>query len=230
MALVFAEAGADVAVCDWVTGDGELQAVAEEIQRLGRRSLAVQADVARKSEVDNLAKTVEDELGAIDILVNNAGIAGGPTLLETPEDDWQKMIDVNLKGCYLCFRAVGKGMVERRRGNIISISSIAGMRAVAERSTYNISKAGVVMFTRVLAQVYGKYNIRANAIAPGYIKTEMSQGVMSDLERLKQMQAIIPLERLGESGEIASVALFLASDASSYVTGQTIVVDGGWLA
>ncbi|MBA7655931.1 3-oxoacyl-[acyl-carrier-protein] reductase FabG [subsurface metagenome] len=128
IALAFAEAGADVAVCDLVVEDGELEAVAEEIRRLGRRSLAVQADITRKTDVDNLVKGVAEGLGAIDILVNNAAIISWVPLLETPEDDWDRIIDTDLKGYYLCSQAVGKGMVERKKGNIISIASVSGIR------------------------------------------------------------------------------------------------------
>ena len=228
IALTFAEAGADVAVCDLVVESGELDAVAEEIRRLGRRSLAVQADVTRKAEVDNVVKRVESELGVIDILVNNVGMGGGARLIEQEEDDWQKQMDVNLKGCYLCSRAVGKGMVERRGGNIISIASGAGIRGFSERNAYNLAKAGVIMLTRVLARELGKYNIRVNAIAPTMVKTDMI-GDMDAKARAAEA-ARIPLGRLAEVEDIAGPALFLASDASSYVTGHTLVVDGGQLA
>ncbi len=230
IALALAEAGADVAVNDYVIEGDELGAVAEEIQKLGRRSLAIQADVSQKSEVDNLVKRVEDELGVTDILVNSAGVGGGITLLVTPEDGWQKVIDVNLKSCYLCFRAVGEGMVERKRGNIINIVSVRAVSGIPGRNAYNIAKAGVVMLTRVLAQDYGKYNIRVNAVANGWIKTKMFFDTVGNPERVKQMAARVPLGRIGEASEVASTALFLASEASSYITGQTIVVDGGQLA
>lgn len=249
IALAFAEAGADVAVCDCVIEDGELGAVAEETQRLGRRALAVQTDVSRKAEVDNLVQRVEDELGAIDILVNNAGISGLGELSATQEEAWDRVIDVNLKGCYLCSQAVGKGMVERKRGNIINVASVEGLvggvvvrafMALAQvpqptgptlsPRPYNISKAGVIMLTRVLARQLGGYGIRVNAIAPGAIKTEMLRFLWSDSERLKQLETQIPLGRIAEPEEMASVALFLASEASSYVSGQTIVADGGLLA
>ena len=249
IALAFAEAGADVAVCDYVVDGGELAAVAEEIQRLGRRSLAVQADVTKKADVDNLVQRVEGELGAIDILANNAGISGIDLLSETPEEQWHKVIDVNLNGCFLCSRAVAERMIERKKGNIVSIASVEGMRGGVVRALmppslvpnvptapafmarpYNISKAGIIMLTRVLARQLGSYGIRVNAIAPGAIKTDMIQILWSNPEILKQAELQIPLGRIAEPGEIASVALFLASDASSYITGHTILADGGLLA
>lgn len=227
IALGFAEAGADVAVCDCVVEDGELGAVAEEIQRLGRRSLAVQTDVSRKSEVDNLVERVTEQFGAIDILVNNAGIVTAGPLVDISEDEWDRTIDVNLKGCHLCSQAAGKRMIERKRGNIINIASQFGMRAAIERGPYCASKAGVILLTRVLAIELVGYNIRVNAIAPGAVKTPASWRWWSDPETLKQYEATIPMGRMAEPSEIVGAALFLASDASSYVTGHTLLVDGG---
>ena len=227
IALTFAEAGADVAICDIVVEGGEMEAVAEEIRKFGRRSLAVQTDVTQKAQVDNLVQRVMDEFGVIDILVNNAGIIARVPLLETPEDLWDKVIDTNLKGYYLCCQAVGKGMVERKKGNIINAASIAAFRG---GSSYNISKAGVVNLTRGLARELASYNIRVNAIAPGEVITDMMEFAWSVPERRKQIEAGIPLGRFAEPSDISSVALFLASDLSSYVTGATILVDGGLLA
>lgn len=232
IALTFAEAGADVVVSTRVFKDAvdDLGAVAEEIKRLGRRSLAIQADVTRKADVDNMVQKVIDEFGVIDILVNSAGISGGPPLIEEPEDAWQKMMDIDLKSCYLCSQAVGKGMVERRSGNIINIASAAGIRGFSSRNSYNISKAGVIMLTKVLARDLGKYNVRVNAIAPTMVKTEMIRDLMNDPKAAEAEARRIPIGRLAETSDIVGPALFLASDASSYITGHTIVVDGGQLA
>jgi len=230
IALTFAQAGADVAVCDYVVEGGELEAVAEEIRELGRRSLFVQTDVSKKSEVDNLVGTVSAELGPIDILVNNAGIARGPVLVEQTEEDWNAVIDTNLKGCFLCSQAVGKGMIERRKGNIINIASGAGIRGFAGRNAYNVSKAGIIMVTKVLARDLAKYGIRVNALAPTNLKTEMTRGMWENPQVLAAEEARIPLGRLGEVDDMTGPALLLASDASSYITGHTIVLDGGSLA
>ena len=227
IALAFAEAGADVAVCGRVIEDGELQAVAEEIQGLGRRSLAVQADISRKADVDNLVQKVMEEFGAIDILVNNAGIIIRTPLIDTPEDDWDKVIDTDLKGYYLCSQAVGKRMMERKRGNIINISSNLGIKVQKNTGAYCIAKAGVFMLTRVLAVELGSYNIRVNAIAPGIVQTEFSMSLWGDPEIRKQRESMTPLGRLAEPSDIVRAALFLASDTSSLITGDTIVVDGG---
>ena len=227
IALALAEAGADIAVCDRVIEDGELKAVAEEIQRLGRRSLAVQTDITQKAEVARLAQRVMDEFGVIDILVNNAAMNVMAPLLELREDGWDRVIDTDLKGYYLCCQAVGKRMVDQKRGNIINIASTAAIKAAPQMGAYCIAKAGVVMLTRVLALELAKYNIRVNAIAPYMVKTKFSQPLWSDPETLKQLESEIPLGRLAEPGDIVGSALFLASDASSYITGHTIIVDGG---
>lgn len=227
IALAFAQAGAEVVVCDRVVDDGALLAVADEIQQLGHRSLAIQTDISQKGDVDSLVGQVLDEFGFIDILVNNAGIILKASLLETSEEDWDDIINVDLKGCYLCSQAVGKKMVERNRGNIINISSGYVLKAPLNRAAYCVAKAGVLMLTRVLALELASSNIRVNAIAPTITKTELAKSLWSDPEVLKREESAIPLGRLVEPDDIAGVALFLASDASSFITGQTIVVDGG---
>ncbi len=227
IALAFAEAGADIVVCDRVVEDGELEAVAEEIRRLGRRSLTIQADITRKGDMDNLVQRVVAEFSAVDILVNNAAMNIMTPLLELREDGWDRIINTDLKGYYLCSQAVARRMVEQKRGNIINMASTAAMKATPEMGAYCIAKAGVVMLTRVLALELAKYNIRVNAIAPSMVKTKFSQPLWSDPKTLKQIEAEIPLGRLAETGDIIGSALFLASDASSYITGHTIIVDGG---
>ncbi len=227
IALAFAEAGADVVVCSRTLAD--LEAVADEIQRLGRRSLAIQTDISRKTDVDNMVQRVMDEFGVIDILVNNAARSIMVPLLELREDGWDKVMDIDLKGYYLCSQAVGKRMVEQKKGNIINMASVAAFRVRENVGVYCIAKAGVVMLTRVLALELARYNIRVNAIAPGTVKTEFSEVRWKDPERLREAEAEIPLGYLPESSDIVGSALFLASDASSHITGDTIVVDGGRL-
>lgn len=251
IALAFAEAGADVAVCDNVVDvyDRNLRARVEEIKKLGRRSLAIQVDISKKSEVDNMVKRVEDELGPVDILVNNAGIFMGGTVLDMKEESWDYQMDVNLKGAFLCCKAVLKGMMERKTGNIVNFSSVNALaappRSSAARSGYSASKAGVINLTKSLALEVGDYNIRVNVILPGAIETDMilhNRYEAGDTARpdaidnpdRKQFPASmgerIPLGRPAEASEMASVALFLASELSSYITGATIVVDGGMAA
>jgi len=229
-ALTFAEAGADVAICDWVVEGGELAAVAEEVQRLGRRSLPVQVDVSKKADVDNLVQKVISEFGTIDILVNNAGVASTTPLLEISEDEWDMVINVDLKGCYLCSQAAGKIMVERKKGNIINISSVFGINGEPAWVAHNSAKAGVIMLTKALACNLGPYNVRVNAIAPGSTKTEMLRPLWENPELLQSLEASNALGRIAQPNEVANVALFLASNVSSYVTGHTIVADAGWTA
>jgi NAD(P)-dependent dehydrogenase (short-subunit alcohol dehydrogenase family) len=227
IALALAEAGAGIALCDRIIDDGELEAVAEKVKRVGRRSLAVKADITNRADVDSLVQKVVDEFGAIDILVNNAATNIRAPLLELGEEGWDRVIDTDLKGYYLCSQAVGRIMVERKRGNIINIASTAALKAAPEMGAYCIAKAGVVMLTRVLALELAQYNIRVNAIAPFMVKTKFSQPLWSEPETLKQIESEIPLGRLAETNDITGSVLFLASDASSYITGQTVIVDGG---
>ena len=228
IALRFAEAGADVVVASRRLS--VVEKVAEEVKALGRRSLAVQADVSQKNDVDKMVQRTMDEFGTIDILVNNAGILVMRSLLDTEEDVWDKIFSINLKSCQLCSQAVGRIMVERKKGNIINIASTDGFMTLPPECAYGVSKAWVVMFTRVLAKELVGCNIRVNAIAPGWVRTPMTECVWGDPKALKEAEAEIPIGRMAEPEDIANAALFLASDLSSYIIGSTIVVDGGFLA
>ena len=226
IALTLAGNGADVAVSGWDHFEGA-EAVAEEIKKLGRKSLAVKMDVSNYPEVQEGLAKVKQELGAVSILVNNAAMNIRVTLLELREDGWDKVINTDLKGYYLCSQAVGQQMAEQKRGNIVNIASVAAMKAEPGMGAYCIAKAGVVMLTRVLALELAQYNIRVNAIAPYIVKTKFSQPLWSEPETLKQIESEIPLGRLAEPSDIVGSVLFLASDASAYITGHTIIVDGG---
>lgn len=230
IALGFAKAGADIGVCDLVTEDGLLVGVAEEIQKMGRHSLAIQADTSKRSDVEDMVKGVVQELGPIDILVNNAGTATPGPLLELPDEVWDRVMNVNLKGYYLCAQTVAKRMVERKKGVILCIASQYAFRAAPGMGVYCVSKAGVVMLARVLARELGKDGIRVNAIAPGLVKTDLSRNDWMDPDARTRREAATPLGRLAETGDLVGTALFLASDASAYVTGHTMVVDGGEMA
>ena len=174
-----------------------------------------------------MVQRVTDEFGDIDILVNNAVIDVRVPLLELSEEDWDKVNDVNLKGYYLCSQAVGKKMVERRKGSIISMASQLAFKAAAGMGVYCITKAGVVMLTRVLARELGSYNVRANAIAPSLVKTEFSRPSWSPPGALEQFESLVPLGHVAVPDDFTGTALFLASDASSYISGHTILVDAG---
>ncbi len=230
IALTFAAAGADVAVCDAVTDDGQLDAVAREIEGLGRRSMAVKVDTTRRAEVETMVQNVTDRFGSIGILVNHAGILVRSSLLDLREEDWDRLMTVDLKSYYLCAQVAARRMIEQKRGKIINTASQFSFRVTPGMGPYSIAKAGVVMLTRALAQELGGSGIRVNAIAPGLVKTEFSRESWVNPEFVKQYSAQMPLGRLGETTDIVGAALFLASDASAYITGHTIVIDGGALA
>jgi NAD(P)-dependent dehydrogenase (short-subunit alcohol dehydrogenase family) len=219
-ALTFAEAGADVVVCGRTLPD--LEKVADEIKALGRRSLAVKTDVSNKSEVESLVAFIVKEFGTLDILVNNAVVYARGPLVELSEEEWDNTLDIGLKGFYLCSQAAARVMMERRKGSIINMSSTAGIRPTGRQGAYSVIKAGGIMLTKLLAAELAEYNIRVNALAPTVVKTEL---VNEELFRGFMTQ--LPLGRLTEMSELAAAALFLASDAASYVSGHTLIVDGG---
>jgi len=229
LALAFAQAGADVAICSRTNEGNGLEAVADEIRKLGQRAFAIKADVSHKHDVENMVKKTVSELGDIDILINNAGIIVRRSLLETEGDVWDEIMDTNLKGTYLCSQAVGRIILKRKKGSIINIASLAGLRPMPLTAAYGISKAGVIMLTRILARELGSYNVRVNAIAPGTVRTKMTEAWFNDPEFVKPRLPNIPLGRFGEPDDITGAALFLASDAASWITGQTVVVDGGYI-
>lgn len=227
IALTFAEAGADVALCA-LTDDEKLKAVTEQIRQIGRRSLSLGIDVTKRSDVEYMAQRVINEFGSIDILVNCAGLwITGQTLLECGEDDWDRVVNTNLKSTYLFCQAAGKRMVEQKTGNIINITSRVGINATPGIGAYGVAKAGVILLTQQLALEMAGYNIRVNAIAPGWIKTDMNVHLRTTPEAEKHISDTVPLGRLGETEDISKIALFLASDDAGFVTGQTIVADGG---
>lgn len=231
IALGFARAGSNVAVFDRVVEDGLLEGVAREIESIDRHSLAIQADVTRKTDVDNMVQKTVKELGGVDILINNAGIIPRGTPLEISEEMWDAVMAVNLKGCLLCSQAAAKRMIEQGRGgSIIHISSVAGIEANVNRAGYASSKAGLIMLTRQMAVELGPHNIRVNNIAPSNVKTEWNRDIYSDPEKSKQRLSIVPIKRWVEPTEIVNAALFLASDFATYITGITLPVDGGRLA
>jgi len=229
IALAFAEAGADLAVSSRNKRPPELEKVAEEIRALGKKALAIPAHVGKKQDVGNLVQKALAEYGRIDILVNNAG--ANPvlsTMVDLEEEAFDKVLEVNLKGAFLMSQAVAKEMIKQGGGRIINISSISGLRARSDRTgAYCISKAAMNMMTQVMARELAQHNILVNAIAPGSIKTEFSRVNWTDPERREQRIREIELKRFGEPEEVVGLALFLASGACSFVTGEIIRVDGG---
>ncbi len=221
IALRLAEAGADVVVSD--VADAE--PVAEEIRKTGRQSLAVTADVTSASDVASLVEKVVEKFERIDILVNNAGIARDQLLLRMSDEDWEAVLNVNLKSVFLCSRAVLRHILRQRWGRIISISSIVGIVGNPGQANYASSKAGIIGFTKTLAREVGSRGITANAIAPGFIVSKMTDQLSE--EQKGEMLKRIPLGFLGTPRDVAEAVAFLASEEARYITGQVLGVDGG---
>lgn len=224
IALQLASEGAKVVV-NYSGSEQKAQEVVEEIKANGGEAIAVQANVADADSVQNLMKSALDTYGSIDILVNNAGITRDNLLMRMKDDEWDDVINTNLKGVFLCTKAVTRQMMKQRAGRIINISSIVGVAGNAGQANYVAAKAGVIGLTKTTAQELASRNILVNAIAPGFITTEMTEGLPEDLKEgmLKQ----IPLAKLGHPEDIAKAVVFFASDSANYITGQTLQIDGG---
>jgi len=223
IALIFAREGARIVICD--VNSEELEKARIEIQGSSTDVLVFKVDVTNLKEVENMAGNILDNFGKIDILINNAGITRDALLLRLDESDWDKVIAVNLKGTFNCTKAVSKGMLKQRQGRIINIASIIGLIGNAGQANYSASKAGIIGFTKSVAREFASRSITVNAIAPGFIQTDMTDKLPQEIK--EQMLKQIPLGRFGKPSDVAQAALFLASEASSYITGQVIVVDGG---
>ena len=224
-AIGLAKAGADLAIASRKLPD--LEKVAAEIKKLGRKCVPIATHIGRLEEINSLVKRVLDEFGKIDILVNNA--ATNPSMASAMDIDdraWDSIMNLNLKGLFFLSQAVARSMKEKGGGKIINIASIAGISPDI-LAVYSISKAGVIMATKVMAQQWGQYNIRVNTVAPGLTKTKFSEALWGNPDILNIAMSRTPLARPAEPEEMVGAILFLASDASSYVTGQVIAVDGG---
>jgi NAD(P)-dependent dehydrogenase (short-subunit alcohol dehydrogenase family) len=229
MAQALAEAGADVAITGRTLQPCE-QAAGEIAASAGRRCRAYQVEVTASTEVERLARTVEADFGRIDILVNNAGTNIRGPVDQLTEADWDAVIDTNLKGPFLCARAIGPAMARRGWGRIINLGSILAVVALPGRAPYASSKAGIVGLTRVLALEWAGSGVTVNAICPGPFGTEMNRQLLNDPVKYQEFVQAIPMGRWGEPDELGGAAVFLASDASSFVTGSALFVDGGWTA
>lgn len=224
--LQLADLGADVAVN--YRGNAEAaQEVVEAIQAKGRRAIAVQADVRFYDEVSAMVKTVVKELGTIHILVNNAGLTRDNVMMRMKEEDWDIVIDTNLKGAFNCIKAVQRTMIKNRYGRIVNITSIAGIGGNAGQANYASAKAGLIGLTKSVAKELGSRNITCNAVAPGYIPTDLTADLPEEF--VEQARQLTPLGRLGTVEDVAKVVAFFASDAAEFVTGEVLRVDGGMI-
>ncbi len=224
IAISLAGAGATV-VINYKSNQAAADEVVAAITAADGQALAVQADVSSQEEVERLFKTVADRYGRLDILVNNAGITRDTLLLRMKEDDFDAVLDTNLRGVYLCTRAALRPMTRARGGRIINITSVVGLMGNAGQSNYAAAKAGIIGFTKSVAREMASRNITVNAVAPGYIDTELTS-VLGEQVRAAILEAI-PLGRLGTPEDVAGLVCFLASDVAAYMTGQTLTVDGG---
>ncbi len=223
ISMLFAREGADIAICD-VNAD-VLAATRKEIEALGRDVATGIVDVTKADQVEEFVQKTLDKFKKIDILVNNAGITRDGLLVRMSESDWDMVLGVNLKGAFNCTKAVSKIMMKQRDGRIVNMASIIGVMGNAGQANYAASKGGLIAFTKSVAKELASRNVRANAIAPGFIQTDMTAKLSDDVK--SEMLKHIPLGKLGTVEDVANLALFLVSDDSAYITGQVVQVDGG---
>lgn len=222
--IELAKQGANVVV-NYSGSEAKAAEVVKEIEALGTKAVAIQANVADSAAVESLMKKALEMFGTIDILVNNAGITRDNLLMRMKEQEWDDVMDTNLKGVFLCTKAVTRQMMKQRAGRIINISSIVGVAGNPGQANYVAAKAGVIGLTKTTAQELASRNILVNAIAPGFITTEMTDALPEEIKETMLKQ--IPLAKLGQPEDIAKAVVFLASDSANYITGQTLHIDGG---
>ena len=224
VALRFAKNGYNV-VTNYVSDKTDKEKLKKEFEENGIKALVLKADVTKKEDVENLVSKAISEFGKIDVLVNNAGITRDNLLIRMPEEDFDKVLETNLKGTFLVTKAVTKYMMKKRYGSIINLSSVVGVAGNAGQSNYSASKAGIIGFTKSIAKELASRNIRANAVAPGFIETDMTDALKEEVKENIHNQ--IPLKRMGKAKDVAELIYFLGSENSSYITGQVINIDGG---
>ena len=227
VALGLAKQGANVVV-NYTSNENAANEVVETIQSMGRKTIAVKADVAQNADVENLVNSAIDTFGRLDILVNNAGFTRPAMMIKMTEDQWDQVVDIHLKGAFLCAQAAGLHMKEQKSGKIINVTSVAGIVGTVGQINYSAAKGGIISMTKSIARELARYNVCANVISLGIVATDMTEKIRSD-EKLKEiyMNRIL-LKRFAEADDIAPAFAFLASDESNYITGQLLCVDGGY--
>ena len=220
---MLARNGADIVVSDINLERAE--ETSKEVQALGRKALAIKVDVAKLDDVEKMVEAILPQFGHIDILINNAGIARDKLILRMTEEDWDAVLNINLKGTFNCTKAVVRHMSKQRSGKIVNIASVVGEMGNAGQGNYAASKAGVIGFTKTIAREFAQRGINVNAIAPGYIETPMTDALPDKAK--EELKRLIPMDRLGKPEDVAEAVLFLVSEASSYITGQVLNVNGG---
>ncbi len=223
VALLLARNGADIVVSDINLEKAE--ETAKEVQVLGRKALAIKVDVAKSNDVDKMVQAILAQFGHIDILINNAGIARDKLILRMTEEDWDVVLNINLKGTFNCTKAVVRHMSKQKSGKIVNIASVVGEMGNAGQGNYAASKAGVIGFTKTIAREFAQRGINVNAIAPGYIETPMTDALPDKVK--EDLKRLIPMDRLGKPEDVAEAVLFLVSESANYITGQVLNVNGG---
>lgn len=226
IALDFAKSGANVVV-NYNRNAEKAEEVVKEIEAIGPKGLAVQCNVSNQEDVDGLLKATVDTFGTVDFLINNAGITKDTLILRMKENDWDAVVDTNLKGTFMTTKVIGKYMLKKKSGRIVNITSVVGLMGNAGQSNYAASKAGVVGFTKSIAKEFASRGLTVNAVAPGFIESDMTDVLSDDVKEM--YSKAIPLGKMGKPEDVANAVKFLCSDMSKYITGQVIQVDGGML-
>lgn len=224
IALKLASEGADIVV-NYTSNSAAADEVVKLVTDLGRKAISVKADVSVSGDIENLIKETESQLGKIDILVNNAGITRDGLLIRMKEQDWDDVLNINLKGVFLATKLIGKKMLKQKSGRIVNVTSVVGIMGNAGQANYAASKAGVIGFTKSVAKEFASRGITVNAVAPGFIKSDMTAKLSEEV--IDNYSKSIPLGRMGEADDVANLITYLTSEKASYITGQIIQVDGG---
>lgn len=224
ISLKLASLGANIVV-NYTSNSERANKVVDEIKGLGREAVAIKADVSNPEDVKSFVKEINNHFDSIDILVNNAGVTKDTLLIRMKNEDWDKVLNINLKGTYLCTKLIGKKMMKQRSGKIINIASVVGIMGNAGQSNYAASKAGVIGFTKSIAKEFAPRGINVNAVAPGFIETDMTDALPDGVK--EEYSKNIPLGRLGTPEDVSNVVAFLSSKEANYITGQVINIDGG---